>query len=102
MGRPKGTGKLMLNNGVEEWHEFCTQVDALAYAERQWCSAEDVDRLWPEMDNNDGLTLSEIVKRMESIEDTIERFNGNLTLMEAIKGLTQQKAPSKNGEQHIC
>jgi hypothetical protein len=44
--------------------EFCTKEDALAYVAREWCSAVDVNRLWPEMDNNDGLPLSEMEERM--------------------------------------
>jgi chromosome segregation ATPase len=95
MGRPKGTKRIALNNGTEEWFEFCTKEDALAYVERGWCTTEDVVKHWPEKNSNNEVTLSEMEKRMESIEDSIESFNDNLaTLMEAIKTLTQQRESS--------
>jgi hypothetical protein len=72
MGRAKGTKKVTLNNGVEEWHEFCNKEDPMAYVERGWCSAEDIVKLWPEKYSNNEVTLSEMEEHMESIEDTIE------------------------------
>jgi phage shock protein A len=87
--------RIALNNGTEEWFEFCTKEDALAYVERGWCTTEDVVKHWPEKNSNNEVTLSEMEERMESIEDSIESFNDNLaTLMEAIKTLTQQRESS--------
>jgi hypothetical protein len=58
MRRPKGgTKRIRLNNGAEEWHEFCTKE--LAYVERKWCSVEDITKLWPEKDSTDGLEMEE-------------------------------------------
>jgi hypothetical protein len=42
IGRLKGTKRITLNNGTEEWFEFCTKEDALAYVEGGWCTTEDV------------------------------------------------------------
>jgi hypothetical protein len=109
MGRSKGTKRITLKNGTEEWHKFCTKKDALTYVERGWCSVEDITKLWPESESNNVVTLSEMEEQMESIEHTIESFNENLTtLMEAIKGLSQhqesisllQNAPSEFEKQH--
>jgi thymidylate synthase len=92
MGRVKGTKRITLNNGMEEWFEFCNKEDALAYVERGWCSTEDVVKLWTEKNINNEVTMSEMEEHMESIEDTIDSFNNNFaTLMEAIKTLTKQR-----------
>jgi hypothetical protein len=103
MSNKKGSRKLKLRNGDEEWDKLCSKTEALAYVARGWCTAEDVATKWPEKANNDdnnGVSGEDNENNNNDVQHGAEEVD-NISLLDMQKQVTMIKNSQEQVLHHL-